>query len=302
MADNALIDLSGGTCLARGTYLEGLAVDPVRGLVWYSDVIEGGVHGVSPDGAAIATLDPARMWTGGVLVNRDGKVFSSGQGGIRWNDPGSGAGGWLVSELDGAPVNGINEMCPDGAGGIYFGTIDMAAVIAGAAPGPAALYHLAPGGAPRRVAEGIGFANAIAFDPQRRRLYCNDTFTGTFVYDAAEDFALGARRQLVAKRDADGMALDAAGTLWVTGCFSPTLVRIAPDGTVLPEVPTMAEAITQLRFGGADGQDLFVAAVPGDAGASLRDGLPLAPGRSALWRTRAPVAGMAVAPPAFDLA
>ena len=33
--------------LAAGVYLEGLAVDYARSIVWYSDVIAGGVHGVT---------------------------------------------------------------------------------------------------------------------------------------------------------------------------------------------------------------------------------------------------------------
>jgi hypothetical protein len=31
--------------IAKGLYLEGLAVDYARDVVWYSDVIAGGVHG-----------------------------------------------------------------------------------------------------------------------------------------------------------------------------------------------------------------------------------------------------------------
>ena len=32
--------------LAEGIYLEGLAVDHARDVIWYSDVIAGGIHGV----------------------------------------------------------------------------------------------------------------------------------------------------------------------------------------------------------------------------------------------------------------
>jgi hypothetical protein len=59
--------------IAKGLYLEGLAVDHVRNVVWYSDVIAGGVHRVYPDGT-VTTFKPDRMWTGGILVNEDGSV------------------------------------------------------------------------------------------------------------------------------------------------------------------------------------------------------------------------------------
>src|SRR4051812_16124220 len=95
--------------LASGVYLEGLAFDHKRNVVWYSDVIAGGIHGVRPDGNKVLSFNEARMWTGGVMMNSDGSVLSTGQGGIMWNDPDSGKSGWLLDELEGRPVNGINE-------------------------------------------------------------------------------------------------------------------------------------------------------------------------------------------------
>jgi sugar lactone lactonase YvrE len=88
--------------LAKGLYLEGLAVDPARGIVWYSDVIAGGIHGVRPDGGIIS-FNQDRMWTGGILVNEDGSVLSTGEGGIMWNHPDTGRSGWLLREIDGKP-------------------------------------------------------------------------------------------------------------------------------------------------------------------------------------------------------
>jgi len=83
--------------VASGIYLEGLAVDDKRNVVWYSDVIGGGVHGLKPDGG-IVSFNAGRMWTGGVLVNEDGSVLSSGPGGIMWNNPDTGKSGWLLQE------------------------------------------------------------------------------------------------------------------------------------------------------------------------------------------------------------
>jgi sugar lactone lactonase YvrE len=89
------------TKIAEGIYLEGLSYDFAREAIWYSDVIKGGVHGLKPDGTRIASFDDDRMWTGGVLMNADGSVLSSGPGGIRWNNPDSKKSGWLVQEIDG---------------------------------------------------------------------------------------------------------------------------------------------------------------------------------------------------------
>lgn len=93
--------------VATGVYLEGLAVDYARGVVWYSDVIAGGLHGLRHDGSAVS-FNEGRMWTGGIMLNEDGAVLSSGQGGIMWNHPDSGGSGWLVREIGGEPLGGIN--------------------------------------------------------------------------------------------------------------------------------------------------------------------------------------------------
>ncbi|GGC16340.1 hypothetical protein GCM10011494_39020 [Novosphingobium endophyticum] len=288
--------------IASGLYLEGLAVDRARGVIWYSDVIGGGIHGVTPDGTPAGSFNAGRMWTGGVMLNHDGAVLSSGEGGIMWNDPAKGRSGWLIDTLDGAPVNGINEMVPDGAGGIFFGTNDIEMVIKGEATRPTELWRLTADREAIKLAEGIGFTNGLAYDAARRRFYCNDTFHGTWVFDVADDLTLSNKTEFLAKEDVDGMALDAAGNLWITGFRSSFLTRVAPDGMLLDRVETPAGSITQLRFGGADMRDIFFNSVPADGGDTLKEGGEITARNSFLFRGRSDVPGLAIAPARFDLA
>ena len=65
---------SGFEKIASGIYIEGLAVDYRRDIIWYSDVIKGGIHGVRPDGTKVTSFNEDRMWTGGVYMNEDGSV------------------------------------------------------------------------------------------------------------------------------------------------------------------------------------------------------------------------------------
>lgn len=293
--------LSGFSTLASGLYLEGLAIDPARDAIWYSDVIGGGIHGIRPDGTPLGTLNPDRMWTGGVLMNDDGCVLSSGQGGIRWNDPDTGTSGWLVDRIDGQPVNGINEMVPDGKGGLWFATTDIENVIAGKPTQPTAIHHLAQDGSLTCVATGIGFANGMMFDAGRMQLHCNDTFRGTWSFDVGADGSLSNRRFLLGKEDADGMALDNKGILWITGFRSGFFTRIAPDGERLADVGTPAGAITQLRFGGADGCDVYFNSVPADGGDTLKQGGEISAKSSFLHKARSSVPGRFVPPASFKL-
>lgn len=293
--------LSGFTQVAEGLYLEGLAIDHAREIVWYSDVIGGGIHGVKPDGTPVTSFNAARMWTGGVLVNEGGIVLSSGQGGIMWNDPDTDTSGWLVDRIGGQPVNGINEMIPDGKGGIWFGTSDIENVILGQATQPADLFHLSHDRELSRVAEGIGFANGLMFDADRMQFYCNDTFRGTWGFDVAADLSLEGKRFILEKEDADGLALDADSNLWITGFRSGFFTRIAPDGSRLPDVPTPTGAITQLRFGGADGRDCYFNSVPSDGGDTLKEGGEISARNSFLNKSRSFVPGLKIQPTRFKL-
>jgi sugar lactone lactonase YvrE len=249
----------------------------------------------------VTVLNPERMWTGGVIMNADGKVLSSGEHGIMWNDPDSGRSGWLIDRIDGAPIGGINEMWPDGAGGLFFGTIDMPAVIAGREAAPASLYRLTADCEVLLAAKDVGFANGLAYDPARRRLYSNATFTRTWVFDVADDLTLSNRRSLIEKEDVDGMALDAEGNVWITGFRSSFITRIAPDGGSLAPIETPAGAITQVRFGGADMRDYVICSVPADGGDTLKEGGQITQANSVLYRGRSEVAGARIEPTRFKL-
>jgi sugar lactone lactonase YvrE len=287
--------------IAKGLYLEGLAVDYARDVIWYSDVIAGGIHGVKPDDTKVATLNPDRMWTGGVMMNEDGCVLSSGQGGIMWNNPDTGQSGWLVSEIGGQPINGINEMIPDGTGGIYCGTVDIEMIAQGQPTRPATIYRITAGGEVLVAADGLGFANGIMLSADGRELYYNDTFVSPFVFDVNANHELSNRRKLIDKEDCDGMALDAEDNLWITGFRSSALTRIRRDGTPLEPVETPAGAITQIRFGGADMRDYYLTCVPADGGDGLKDGIMPTEQRSVLYRGRSEVPGLPIAPARFKL-
>jgi sugar lactone lactonase YvrE len=286
--------------LAEGVYLEGLSYDFGRDVIWYSDVIKGGIHGVKPDGTPYGSFNETRMWTGGVMMNADGAVFSSGQGGIMWNNPDTGKSGWLIDRLEGQPINGVNEMWPDGSGGIYFGTNDIEHIIQAKDTRPSALYRLTVEREVIKLSD-VYFSNGIGYDPARRKFYCSDTFAKAWVWDVNADLSLTNQQVLLDRDDCDGLALDARGNIWITGFRSPGILRrLTPDGRELAPVPTPPGSTTQVRFGGADLRDFYINVVPADGGDSLKDGQPLK-SPSYLYRGRSDVPGMAVHPAHFKL-
>lgn len=289
------------TKIAEGIYLEGLAYDFGRDVVWYSDVLTGGIHGVKPDGTPVGSFNEDRMWTGGVMLNADGSVLSTGEHGIMWNNPDTGKSGWLLDELDGKPINGINEMWPDGTGGIYFGTNDIEYIIEGKDTRPTDLYRLTVDRQTIRVAEGLRFTNGIACDPVHKRFYCNSTFDSPQVFDLADDLSLSNQRRLIDKEDCDGMSLDSQGNVWITGFRSQFLERVAPDGSLLSRIETPRGSVTQVRFGGADLRDYFITVVPADGGDTLKEGGQLTEKNSFLYRGRSEIPGVGMAAAQFKL-
>ena len=287
--------------LGSGIYLEGMTIDHDRNIIWFSDAVGGGIHGVTIDGEPKPSFNEDRVWTGAVLLNEDGAVLSSGRGGIMWNNPETGDSGWLLHEIDGQVINGINEMMPDGEGGLFFGTCDIDNVELGQATEPTSLYRLTKNKDVIFLADKIGFSNGIMYDSARNALYCCDTFNGIWAFDVNPDKTLSNRRMLLKKEDADGMVLDAEGNLLITGFRSGFLTRLSPSGELLPQIDLPGDACTQVRFGGSDGRDIYVQMVPGDGGDSLKDGVELTEKRSFLYRGHSEIPGMLLQPTSFKL-
>ncbi|MDE2595514.1 MAG: SMP-30/gluconolactonase/LRE family protein [Sphingomonadales bacterium] len=278
------------TEIARGFYLEGLLVDGDD--LWFTDVTVGGVKNARTGQVVL----PERTMIGGLLMNADGSLIVAGPGGVAWAHPHSGAHGELVTGLD-----GVNEMRSDGAGGMVFGTIDLPAVLAGRRPGPSTIRHLSADGTLRLLQDGLTFANGLSLSPDGSTLYFNESFVATRAFPVGPGLELGTMRTLLDKYDCDGMALDGAGNVWISGFASGELLCLAPDGAVLQRLALPGTACTNLRFGGADMGDLYVTMVDPASAQALAEGKPLTEQNSRLLRTRAPVKGAPLGRTGFGL-
>jgi sugar lactone lactonase YvrE len=283
--------------VVAGCYLEGMLIDGET--LWFTDPVVGGVFRRAPDGRTERWL-PERRWMGAILLNADGRVICSGPGGIAWFDPATGTSGMLLEAVDGEPLMGVNEMIPDGKGGLYFGTIDIPAIERGETSRPGAYYRLDETGRARKERQA-GFTNAIGLSPDGRRLYANVSFDASYVYEVAADGSLGEAKLFLEKADADGLAVDQAGDVWITGFATSELLCLAPDGSERRCVPTPAQAVTNIRFGGADGRDAYITGVTGAAVDALKNGEPPPATGSTIYRARSEVAGLPIPRTGFRL-
>jgi sugar lactone lactonase YvrE len=283
--------------LATGVWLEGMALDGDTVLV--SDVGLGGIRRLSRDGGVIDVWRENDRWIGGIMLNDDGKVLSSGAGGIFWFDPRTRASGTLIDAVEGECLRGVNEMVADSAGNLIFGTVDIPAFERKEAPGPCALFRLAVDGTVTRLADGLTFTNGLALSADGRVLFHNESFVGVFAYEIDKTGRLGTPRKLLDKPDCDGMKMDVQGRLWITGFRSNELTVLNPNNGQASTFPLPVGAATNVWFGGTDGQDIFVTTVVPVAVGAPDEVVAPTQLTSTLIRGRAPVAGRAVLRPKF---
>ena len=164
----------------------------------------------------------------------------------------------------------FNDGKADAQGRFWVGTLDDRRLP------EAALYRLA-GGELVRVAEGITVSNGLAFSPDGRTLYWADTkahVVQAFDIDG-HDGSLSRRRvfqQFSPRTDdqagdptlaayggrPDGAAVDAEGAYWVAMFEGQRLLRFAPTGALLAELPLPVRCPTMPCFGGADLKTLYI--------------------------------------------
>ena len=164
-------------------------------------------------------------------------------------------------------------------------------------------------GAHDGVKEGVVTANGLAWSPDGHTAYWADTAAHqvrAFDFDAASGQFTNSRVFYQAPPKPagwawgsatpyggrpDGATVDAEGCYWSAQYEGGRLLRIAPSGQVLAEVPTPALCPTMPCFGGPDLKTLFITtARHGRSQAELAQ----YPGAGCVWAMRVEVAGVGV--------
>ena len=162
-----------------------------------------------------------------------------------------------------------NDMVVDSGGGAYVGNfgfnldaeIEARGVPSVLADHPTAkLAYVAPDGQTRIVAEDMHFPNGPVITPDGKTLILGETLAGVLTaFDIGENGDLSNRRvwASTSPRVPDGIALDAAGAIWVANPIAPECVRIAQGGEVLEVIKT-DQPCYACMLGGDDGKTLFM--------------------------------------------
>jgi sugar lactone lactonase YvrE len=241
-------------------FLEAPRVDG-NGDLYFSDVMIGGVHRLSP-GGKLDSYVTDRKSIGGLALTHDGGFICSGGTGLEYFNPGTGERRMLDLSYEGQPLGQINDIQPDEHGSLYAGGTDFASIQSGKKPNPSKLYRIDPSGAVTALCDGIMVSNGIGFSPDRTLFYYCESIDGIAIYDFSPDRTVSNRRLLAKFRGADGLAVDQQGGIWVADYNGGKVIRYLPDGAVEREIDFRDRfdgcLVTSLCFGGADLKDLYV--------------------------------------------
>lgn len=178
----------------------------------------------------------------------------------------------LIKDFGGKQLNGPNDVWVRPAGGLYFTDPlyarnywmrDKAMQQDGQH-----VYFLAKGAAtPVRVATDLRQPNGIIGTPDGRTLYVADIGARkTYAYDIQPDGAL-ANKRLFCELGSDGMTLDAAGNVYLTG---RGVTVFDQAGKQIEQIPVPEGWTANVTFGGQDRKLLFITASKGIYGLKMK--------------------------------
>jgi len=271
------------TCCFGYGLVEAPRADAAGGCV-FSDVLRGGVHRWSPDGA-VTTIVPKRRGVGGHVAHAAGGIVVSGRDVTHVKD---GVSRVVFAAPDG--VLGFNDLTTDAAGRIYVGSLRSPAFDDGGAPRvPGECHRIDVDGTAAVFYDDVAFANGIGFAPDDRVLYhSNYSERHVIAHDVVDGRATGRRIFATMPRgNPDGLAVDESGCVWVACGSAGGLARFTPAGELDVFVPVPAPFVASVCFGGPDRRDVFVATM-GNTEDESRGGT--------LFRSRVDVPGLVAAP------
>jgi gluconolactonase len=250
-------------------YSEGVVID-ADGAVYLSDVYHGVIYRIGREGEA-------RVWatTGapnGHKILSDGThlVCDGSQRAVLRLDATGKILGKAASEYEGKPLRSPNDLTLDPRGGFYFtdpGGSNVQNPIG-------TVYYVDVRGEIHLVADGLAFPNGIALRPDGKTLLVGESNHNRILsYDVVAPGKVGKMRvfaNLPTKQgeqianEPDGICLDADGNLYVAHYGMRQVQVLSPIGKLLRSYAAGNLTTSNVAFGGARLDQLYVTGALGD--------------------------------------
>lgn len=168
----------------------------------------------------------------------------------------------IAEEYDGMRLNSPNDIAVRSDGLVYFTDPDFGVSDEAKELDYQGVYRINSDSTLTVVYDEFSLPNGIVFSPDENHLYVNDSATGNIRrFDVMENGDLGDSilfaniGEMTSMGGADGMTVDGEGRLYTTGPNG--FIVFDADGEQLHQLQ-FDQQITNLAWGGADGNDLFI--------------------------------------------
>jgi gluconolactonase len=245
-------------------FTEGPAAD-AKGNVYFTDQPNDRiVKWTAATGKAETFLQPAGR-SNGLYFDRDGKLIAcADEKGQLWQiDPETKQTTVLLDHFDHKLFNGPNDVWIDPAGGMYFTDPFYKRPYWQGRDKPEQekqrVFFLPNGSKAPVIAEDtLVQPNGIVGSPDGKLLFVADIGAKkTYRYDIANDGSL-THRKLFCEMGSDGMTLDSAGNLYLTG---KGVTVFDKNGKQLGNIPVEKSWTANVTFGGPQMKTLFITAM-----------------------------------------
>lgn len=226
--------------------------------LWFSDLHDKLVRAVDT-GGTVRTVAAVDGTPGGLGFHTDGTplvVEMDGHTVQRISETGL----QLFADLRDVARVRLNDMVTRSDGTSYVGMFGYDLSLHHK-PVPAPLLRVSPEGSVSSAAEGLTFANGMAFMSDERTLLVAETPARRITSFRVEDDGTLSSRAVFADihpRAADGLCIDAENGVWLGSPFTGEFVRVERGGRVTHVIPTPGSWAVACTFGGDDMSTLFL--------------------------------------------
>jgi gluconolactonase len=178
----------------------------------------------------------------------------------------------VADRFEGRRLNSPNDLVGRSDGSIYFTDPPFGLMGYGPEKGESetafnGVYRIAPDGTLSVLSKDLVFPNGIAFSPDEKKLYVDDTKDGTIrVFDLLKDGSINNGKLFADLRIpgedpfADGLKVDVHGNVYAANLDGVWI--FSPSGQLLGKI-AVPEVVSNLAWGGRDHQTLFITADTG---------------------------------------